>query len=116
MYYILYPQTELSNRPQQPKKVKGESKTVPDQSLTVRELLTRYAHGQELQGQKTPFYEDEDAPHMGIDLRMLDLTEIQELMESYEEKFKTSRAAYKQRKAEEAEAAKQAAKSQEPSE
>lgn len=56
------------------------SLTVPDQSLTLRELLTNYTRGQELPyGKQQPafFDEDIDVP----DLKRLDLVEIQELAE-----------------------------------
>ena len=38
----------------------GESKTVPDQSMTLRELLIRYAKGLPLEGSKTPIWEGEE--------------------------------------------------------
>lgn len=53
------------------------SKTVPDQAMSVRELLQRYANGLPLGGGKEPIYEGEDGD--GIDPRRLDLAERQEL-------------------------------------
>ena len=53
------------------------SMTIPDQSMSVRELLQRYAHGLPLAGGKEPIYEGEDGD--GIDPRRLDLAERQEL-------------------------------------
>jgi hypothetical protein len=53
------------------------SQTVPDQALTIREILKRYASGQPLGGGKEPLYEGEDGD--GIDPRTLDLAERQEL-------------------------------------
>jgi hypothetical protein len=53
------------------------SQTVPDQALTIREILKRYASGQPLGGGKEPIYEGEEGD--GVDPRTLDLAERQEL-------------------------------------
>jgi hypothetical protein len=53
------------------------SQTIPDQALTVKEILTRYASGLPLGGSNEPIYEGEDGD--GIDPRRLDLAERQEL-------------------------------------
>lgn len=60
------------------------SKTIPDQSLTVREILDRYARGLPLEGVKVPIYDEEqNLP----DIRTLDLAERQELKEQYQEQL-----------------------------
>jgi len=53
------------------------SLTVPDQTMSIRELLRRYASGLPLGGSKEPIYEGEEGD--GIDPRYLDLAERQEL-------------------------------------
>jgi hypothetical protein len=53
------------------------SETIPDQSMSVRELLSRYASGLPLGGVKEQIFEGEDGD--GIDPRRLDLAERQEL-------------------------------------
>jgi len=53
------------------------SQTVPDQALTIREILKRYASGQPLGGSQEPIYEGDEGD--GIDPRRLDLAERQEL-------------------------------------
>jgi len=53
------------------------SQTIPDQTLSVRELLVRYAKGLPLEGLKQPIWEGEDGD--AIDPRRLDLAERQEL-------------------------------------
>lgn len=53
------------------------SQTIPDQALSVREILQRYANGLSLGGSNEPIYEGEDGD--GIDPRRLDLAERQEL-------------------------------------
>ena len=64
----------------------GESKTLPDQSMTLRELLIRYAKGLPLEGQKTPIWEGEEG--FDIDPQKLDLAEIEELREKAETELK----------------------------
>jgi len=63
-----------------------ESKTIPDQTMTLRELLVRYAKGLPLEGQKTPIWEGEEG--FDIDPKKLDLAEIEELREKAEQELK----------------------------
>lgn len=53
------------------------SQTIPDQTMSIRELVKRYASGLPLGGSNNPIYEGEDGD--GIDPRRLDLAERQEL-------------------------------------
>lgn len=61
--------------------VKGESSklpsmTVPDQSMSVQEILRRYASGLSPLGERVPVYDgDEEVP----DLKKMDLAEIEQL-------------------------------------
>jgi hypothetical protein len=73
------------------------SQTIPDQSMSVRELLQRYASGLPLGGGKEPIYEGEDGD--GVDPRRLDLAERQELeiqarqeLAEIEERLKSKKA------------------------
>lgn len=60
------------------------SETVPDQTLSIREILERYARGLPLDGQRVPIYdEDDEMP----DPKHLDLAERQELKEQYAEEI-----------------------------
>lgn len=55
------------------------SLTIPDQTLSIKELLDRYARGLPIDQGKTPIYHgEEDLP----DYRKLDLAEIQDLREA----------------------------------
>jgi hypothetical protein len=63
--------------PKDYEKTTGPSMTIPDQTMSIRELLRRYASGLPLGGSKEPIYEGEDGD--GIDPRRLDLAERQEL-------------------------------------
>lgn len=61
------------------------SNTIPDQTLSIKEILNRYARGLPIGGQKFPIYEgeDNDLP----DPRHLDLAERDELAQRYAEEM-----------------------------
>lgn len=61
------------------------SLTVPDQSMTIAEIMRRFAQGLPMEGQKVPVYNgDTEVP----DFRKMDLVDIQELRERNEENIK----------------------------
>jgi hypothetical protein len=67
------------NREEHPdtaKKFTMPSATVPDQTMSIKEILTRHAHGLPLGGSQEGLY-DEEGTSQGIDIRTLDLVDIQ---------------------------------------
>lgn len=61
----------------------GKSETIPDQSLTIKEILNRYAKGLPLGGEKIPLYDDEDLEISGFrNFDKLDLADQQTLREN----------------------------------
>lgn len=62
------------------------SLTVPDQSMTLKELLVRYAKGLPLADAKTPIWEGEEG--FDVDPKRLDLAEVEELAEKAREELK----------------------------
>lgn len=54
------------------------SLTVPDQTMSMRTLMERYARGLPLDNMKKPLY-DVDELSTGVDLRKMDLVDIQEM-------------------------------------
>lgn len=71
------------------------SMTVPDMSMTVGELVKRFAQGLPLDGGKTPLWEEEgDMP----DMAKLDLAERQQVIEEAVEEIKTIEKRVKERK------------------
>lgn len=64
------------------------SLTKPDQSMTIREILDRYANGQPLTGQRVPMFDEgNDLP----DPRTLDYAELDELASNFRSELKTIR-------------------------
>lgn len=69
----------------------GISETIPDQSLSVREIMTRHAHGLPVSGERVPVYhgEEEFLP----DPNTLDLAEREDLKIQNAEEIKRHREA-----------------------
>lgn len=57
------------------------SMTVPDQAMSIQEILRRFAQGLPLGGQKVPLY-DEDIPFDAQEFQRMDLADKQEFMEA----------------------------------
>lgn len=68
------------------------SETVPDQTLSIREIMVRYSRGLPIDGAKVPIWEGEenDLP----DPRTLDLAERQELAAEFEEEIRQIKKAH----------------------
>ena len=71
-------------RPKSYQKFTLPSMAVPDQSLTIKEILNRYTKGLPVEGYSNPHYNDESE---GIRAKSLDLVEQQELKMSTAEKI-----------------------------
>lgn len=80
-----YPwRTPFNHRGQSDKEIyEKPSLTVPDQTLSISEILRRYASGLSLGGGRVPTYESEgeDFDQVVPDLRKMDLAEIQQIKE-----------------------------------
>ena len=61
------------------------SLTIPDQAMTVQELLTRFASGLPLSAGRVPIYEGEEEM---TDLEKLDLAEREEILRSAREEIR----------------------------
>lgn len=75
------------------REVKGKiftdpSLTIPDQSMSIRDIMDRYARGLDVGGKMEEIWEDEDGSD-GINPRTLDLVDLQELKMKAEEKIKS---------------------------
>lgn len=76
----------VRQRPRMKATNKQKSMTVPDMTMSIRTLIEKYASGQSLAGEKTPIY-DEGLESSGIDLRRLDLIDIQRLQMENKERI-----------------------------
>lgn len=71
----------LSVEPFKGRKISGVSKTIPNQTLTIRETIQRFVKGQQVMGHPDQEYQDPDMPFIP-DPRSMDLTELHELKKS----------------------------------
>lgn len=73
--------------PQHAETNREASKTVPDQSLSIQQILTRYATGQPLGNQKSPIYYGDEVtvPEM----EKLDLSERYDLIKENRQKIES---------------------------
>jgi hypothetical protein len=62
------------------------SQTIPDQALTIKQILQRFASGQSLEG-KTAIYDESESEEYFPDPRYMDLADRQELQENFKEEL-----------------------------
>lgn len=74
--------------PKNYREIKTPSLTVPDQTMSIRTLLERYARGLPIGGRVDEYYDEDDTMP---DYRTLDLSEIQELQEEVKTTFEKHR-------------------------
>lgn len=66
--------------------IDGPSQTVPDQTMSIRELIDRFARGLPLGSGQIPLYEGDE--EFNPDMKTLDLAEQQELVEQRAEELR----------------------------
>lgn len=71
----------VHKRKQMIRHISDVSQTVPDQTLSLRTLMERYSNGQPINGvDLKPLYEDEEQPSEGINIKTLDLADMEEML------------------------------------
>lgn len=68
------------------------SLTVPDQTMSIKEILTRFASGLPIGGQKEPLYDESESEEYLPDPRYMDLADRQEYAEMYKQEFQEIKA------------------------
>jgi hypothetical protein len=63
------------------------SLTIPDQTMSIKEILNRFASGLPVGGQKQALYDETESEDYIPDPRYMDLAERQEFAENYREEF-----------------------------
>lgn len=74
------------NFPKEAEENDEPSMTIPDESMSVREIMNRYAKGLPLMGQRVPMYDSENEIDLP-DLTGKDLAEIQEIREQVQQEI-----------------------------
>lgn len=70
------------------------SLTLPDQTMSIPEIMARYAKGLSLGAQKTPIYEGEDDPGEGVDPRTLDISERLDMAKQFHQELRELKKKY----------------------
>lgn len=90
--------------PKQYEKNSGKSETIPDQTMTMREIMDRYAKGLPIGGQRQGTFDDsldedaDDAFDMMPDMKKLDLSEQHDIMENSKKELSEINERMKNRK------------------
>lgn len=71
------------------------SMTIPDQTMSVAEILSRYARGLPITGERVPIYNGEDDPLDGIDISKMDYAEREELLNNVKSEVNEIKSKYK---------------------
>lgn len=64
------------------------SMTIPDQTMSIPELMRRYANGQTLGGSKVPVYDGDEDILNGVNWQSLDLSEKAAYMKEFANELK----------------------------
>lgn len=86
------------------KKIEGQkftqpSMTIPDQTMSIPELIRRYAQGLPLGAPRVPVYDGEDDPMQGINFKKLDLSEQMSQIKMFTNEIKETNKRYNATKA-----------------
>ena len=74
---MVYNSLNVKDRPKNYKVFTQPSQTVPDQSMSIKEILIRHANGLDLGGGREPIYEEEETN--GVNPKTLDLVDFQRI-------------------------------------
>lgn len=75
--------------------IEEPSQTVPDQSLSIAEIMKRYATGQPLGGGRDGVYLGEEDILLDTDLQKMELTDREELLDKTRDYIKNTREKFK---------------------
>lgn len=67
----------------------GKSMTIPDQSMSIQELLRRFRAGMPLEGQRVPLYEGEDA--VSVEVAQMDLIDRENALRAAQEELQATK-------------------------
>jgi len=88
---IVYNTLNAHTRPKNYKIFEMPSMTIPDQSLTIKQIIDRHSKGLSLGSTKTPIY-DEENETLGINPKTLDLTDLHDLATENKQRIKNLNA------------------------
>lgn len=78
------------NRPEKRKIIDEPSQTVPDQTMSIRQIMSRHVRGIDNSVVKTPIYQESS----GVNPKTLDLVDVQEIRMEHQERIKSVEKGY----------------------
>lgn len=75
-----------------------KSKTVPDQTMSIKTILERHTRGLDIPEGKAPIYEEEDMPSNGINPKTLDLVDLENIARGNKQELERLQSEIKQAK------------------
>lgn len=70
------------------------SKTIPDQSMSIKEMISRYTRGLPVYGTFVPEYDGGVDPLEGVDIKSLDLSEVHEIARAVRQRYNDAMEKY----------------------
>lgn len=91
--YRLNPHEDLPDTFERPI---GKRLTIPDQTMSVKEILKRFSRGQRIPDQMVGYYDEENDPLEleGVNVETLDLSEKYDLLEKARQRHRDLRSRY----------------------
>lgn len=75
--------TIYNSTPDKGEKVSKKSMTIPDMSMSIKEIMRRHASGLPISGERVPIYQEEEMPN----LQKLDISELHQLKKQTDEEI-----------------------------
>lgn len=79
--------THFNATPEAGEIITGPSMTIPDQAMSIGEIMRRFASGLPLGGQRVPVYDDGEDMFDGVNPATLDIVEKKQILENYKQEL-----------------------------
>lgn len=77
--------TSMNYEPKKGKTFSQPSQTIPDMTMSMRDIIDRHAKGMPMEIGKSPIFHEEETEQKGINYKTLDLAEIEIIAKEHKE-------------------------------
>jgi uncharacterized protein YifE (UPF0438 family) len=77
--------TSMNYQPKEGKTFTQPSQTIPDMTMSMRDIIDRHAKGMPMEIGKTPIFHEEETEQKGINYKTLDLAEVEQIAKEHKE-------------------------------
>lgn len=102
---VFYSCLNYDHRKQPKEQNNGESDVIPDQSLSIEEILKRFASGRSIDVATYEEYDGDNSNITGIDIRTMDIVEVNQLLDITNKNLQNLKTEHDRRRKEEQDAA-----------